>query len=260
MQGQRGAGAAAEKLPGSAETVVPARRLGRRSVKPSPPLGGRPSIVLLGGRRAELLRLGPRGSPGRRTVRAQLSWRSWGKFCELGRGRGRGAGSAGPLPLRPRLGAGAGQGAGPRGEEGAGGDERTVGSDPRLRGPPVLPRRPLAHCLLPGRGAPPSSHRPAEGGRGRGRRAQRDGPLAPRRVPPALGAGEQVPRTRGSRSPRTHATVNTPGRAGLRGAPPASGPRRWRGPAQGPGSGLSSPPSSSAAILRALTKHLFLAY
>lgn len=67
VQGQRGAGAAAVKLLGSAETVVPARCLGRRSFKSSPPLGERPPIVLLGGEGAELLRLGPRGSPGRRT-------------------------------------------------------------------------------------------------------------------------------------------------------------------------------------------------
>lgn len=101
VQGQREAGATAVKLLGSAETAVPAGRLGRRCLKPSPPPSERLPIVLLGGEGVELLRLGPRGSPGRLTVRAQLSWRSWGKFCDLGRGRGPGA-RAPPPAAAPR--------------------------------------------------------------------------------------------------------------------------------------------------------------
>ncbi|XP_034523796.1 A-kinase anchor protein 13 isoform X8 [Ailuropoda melanoleuca] len=67
VQGQREAGATAVKLLGSAETAVPAGRLGRRCLKPSPPPSERLPIVLLGGEGVELLRLGPRGSPGRLT-------------------------------------------------------------------------------------------------------------------------------------------------------------------------------------------------
>lgn len=101
---------------GAAETVVPVPRLGQRSLKPLPPPGERPSIVLLRGEGAELLRLGPRGSPGRRTVRTQLSWRSWWKFGDLRRGR---AEERGPLPVRlPLEAGGGGRGAGRRGAAG----------------------------------------------------------------------------------------------------------------------------------------------
>lgn len=100
------------KLLGSAEVAAPSPRLCRRTFKPLPPPPPlppeeRPPIVFLRGEGAELLQLGPRGSPGRLTVRAQLSWRSWGKFCDLRRGRGWGA--RGPPPAAgPPAGAGAG--------------------------------------------------------------------------------------------------------------------------------------------------------
>lgn len=141
-----------EKLLGSAETAVPASRLGRRSLKPSPPPGERPPIVFLRDEAAELLGLGPRGSPGRHTVRAQLSWRSWGKFCDLRRGPAR---SAGPSPpaAPPR----GGWGPGPPGRGGTRGQAGMNGrppSAPRLCSPLLPPRPPLPHCLLRGCAGP----------------------------------------------------------------------------------------------------------
>lgn len=153
VQGERGASAAAaDELLGSAETAVLASCLRRRSLEQSPP-GERPPIVFLCGEGAELLRIGPWGISGRRTVRVQLSWRSWGKFCDLRRGRGGGAPAP---PLQPLLGAGEGKrdrGGGEGALERAGGDEWAVAErlrpTPRLCGP-LLPPRPTSRivCLL----------------------------------------------------------------------------------------------------------------
>ena len=145
------------KLLGSAEVAAPAPRLCRRSFKPLPPPPPlppeeRPPIVFLRGEGAELLRLGPRGSPGRLTVRAQLSWRSWGKFCDLRRGRGWGARAPPPAAGPP----GGGRSGGPE-LRGLGGGARAGmngrrGSAPRLCGPRFLPRPP-SRIVCPGAAA-----------------------------------------------------------------------------------------------------------
>lgn len=150
------------KAPGSAETAVPAPRLVRRRLKPWPP-----PIVFLRDEGAELLGIGPRGSPGRHTVREQLSWRSWGKFCDFRRGRAR----SGAWGRR--------DGEGACGQAGMNGRPPSA---PRLCGPLFPPRPSFPHCLLRSRGALCRARGPTlrvsqfpEWGRGR--------PAAPRMPP-----------------------------------------------------------------------------
>lgn len=84
------------------------------------------------------------GSPGRRTVRAQLSWWSWGKFRVLRRGQAKSAG------LSPAAAWSGGPGPGPRGQGGgarAGGREWAASERPRLCGH-LLPLRPPFLCIV----------------------------------------------------------------------------------------------------------------
>lgn len=132
-----------------------------------PPPGERPLIVFLRGQGAELLQLGPRGSPGHRTVRARLNSAELGEVLRLEEGSRRGS--------RAAPGGGAGLLGCGRGRARAGMHGR-AGSPP---GSPRLSPGPPSRIVCPGpRRASPlpqpnpgAASAPGLGGRGRSRPA-----------------------------------------------------------------------------------------
>lgn len=245
-EGSRRAGAAAERLLGSAEVAAPAPRFGRRSFQAA--AGGAAAYCLSPRPRCGAAPARPAGEP--RAPHGESATELGGVGGSFAVRGGVAAGSAG------RSGRGRGA-AGVRPGARAGWDAWARGIAPRLPAP--QPGPPITHCL-PGAAARLAA--PAAQPRGRlrsrvggarpiptgcdapfprgilagpgppGRLLRERGPQSPfapgscgcSAGPTGPGAGEQVPRTRGSGSRGLRRAVNTPDRAGLAGAPWAPAP------------------------------------